>query len=88
MRKMVVGTQSSMPVSLGQFPSGMIVGEGCYFFCESTVMPKYGDIIYDFNNATLEWEAFDVKKVIERRYDNRVLFFTCACEIRDVSGDE
>jgi hypothetical protein len=86
MRKMIVGTQSSLPVSLERFPTGMIIGEGCYFFCENTVNPRYGDIIYDFNNATLEWDSFDIKKVIERRYDSRVLFYTCACEAREISG--
>jgi hypothetical protein len=85
MRKMIVGNQYSYSASMGLFSSGFILDEGCYFFCQPEVAPKYGDLIYDFNNATCGWECYEVSKVLERRYDNRVLFYTCACRIKEGS---
>ena len=83
MRKMVVGNQFSFPNALGIKGMGVVISEGTYFFCEGNVNPRYGDIIYDWNNATQEWEIYEINKVLERRYDNRVLFYNCACQIRE-----
>jgi len=85
MRKMIVGTQFSFPTALAREAPGVILDEGSYFFCEPEVAPKYGDIIYDLNNATAQWEPYEINKVLERRWDNRVLFYNCACKIKEGS---
>lgn len=83
MRKMVVGTQYSFLKSMGIFASGVILEEGCYFFCEGSVAPKVGDIIYDFNYATSTWTPYEINKALERRYDKRIIFYNCAVRIRE-----
>lgn len=86
MRKQIVGTQGSWPNTLHVFPTGVILGEGCYFFCEAEVLPKYGDLIYDQDSSTNEWTVYEVNKALERRYDSRVLFWNLACDIREGSA--
>jgi hypothetical protein len=83
MRKMIVGTQYSFFKAMGIFASGVILDEGCYFFCEGNVNPKYGDLIYDFDYATNTWIPYEINKVLERRYDKRVLFYNCAVRLRE-----
>jgi hypothetical protein len=83
MRKQVIGSVNSFPSGMGMTDVGPKLDEGTYFFCEPEVGPRYGDLIYDWNNATLEFDVYEISKVLERRYDNRVLFYTCATEIRE-----
>lgn len=85
MRKMIVGTQFSFPSAMGREAFGIVLDEGSYFFCDVNVSPKYGDLIYDLNNSTQQWEAYEINKVLERRFDDRVLFYNCACEIKEGS---
>lgn len=83
MRKQIVGTQFSWPDSLRVFGAGVILEEGTYFYCLGSVHPVYGDLIYDFNEATSSWECFEINKALERRYDHRVLFYTCAANLKE-----
>jgi RecJ-like exonuclease len=87
MRKMVVGNQWSFAASLGVEGSGVILAEGTYFFAEANVNPKYGDLVYDFDNATHLWECFEVSKALERRWDNRVVFYSLACRLKEGSDN-
>jgi hypothetical protein len=82
MRKMVVGSQSAFPAGMQMTDTGPKLDEGVYFFCEAEVKPKVGDLIYDLNNATQEQEAYQINKVLERRYNDSVLFYNCAGEIK------
>jgi hypothetical protein len=85
MRRMVIGNQYSYAKSMGKFPQGIIVDEGDYFFCEESVQPKHGDIIYDFDYALNRWIPFEINKVLPRRWDNRIVFYNCAVSIREGS---
>lgn len=83
MRKQIVGTDNSFPNTAELTNTGMKLQEGTYFFCEGAVKPKYGDLIYDWNNATDQFDVYEISKVLERRYGSQqVLFFTCASEIK------
>jgi hypothetical protein len=82
MRKWIVGAQSSFAVSMGMTDVGPKLDEGTYFFMESEVSPKEGDLIYDWDDATQSFDVYEVNKPIERRYDNRILFYVAAGEIK------
>lgn len=83
MREQIVGNQYSFVTSMGLFDKGVILSEGIYFFCKGEVHPKYGDLIYDYVPSEQRYRCYQIEKALERRYDRRVLFYTCACEIRE-----
>lgn len=83
MRKMIVGTQWSYTTSMGIKGMGVVLAEGCYFFCLPEVKPRHGDIIYDWNNSTDSWERYIVSKVMERRWDDRNVYLTLSCELQE-----
>lgn len=83
MRKQIVGSMMGYPSSTMPMEMGMLQSESTYFFCLPDVRPKIGDLIYDFNNGTLEYDCYEIKKAMERRYDSRVVYWTCATEIKE-----
>lgn len=83
MRKMIVGSNFSFPTAMGIFASGVIFQEGTYFYCEASVLPKTGDIIYDWCEATASYDSYIIEKAIAHNYDSRVLYYTCSGEIRE-----
>jgi len=82
MRKWIIGAQNSFPQSMQMTEVGPKIDEGTYFFCEYDVNPREGDLIYDWNNSTQSFDVYEIGKVLERRWDNRVLFYACTGEIK------
>jgi RecJ-like exonuclease len=82
MRKMIVGTQTGFVTSEVFSKTGPKLDQGTYFFCEGSVNPKFGDLIYDQNAGTGKMECYEINDALDRRYDYRVLFWNCACQIR------
>lgn len=82
MRKMIVGTQTGFVTAAVSGRVGPKLSQGTYFFCEGSVNPKFGDLIFDENVATQKMECYEINDVLDRRYDFRILFFNCACQIR------
>ena len=83
MRQQLVGSQAAFIGTMGLGEAGVVLGEGIYFFCRGEVLPKYGDLIYDFAPSEQRYRCYQIEKALERRYDSRILFFTCACQLRE-----
>jgi hypothetical protein len=83
MRMQLIGTQTAYISAMGLFDTGIVLGEGNYFYCLGSVLPKYGDLIYDFAPSENRYRCYQIEKALERRFDDRILFYTCACNLKE-----